>query len=180
MRWEALFADLQAQSAAQQQDDFEAEVAHAVDLEWSRTPLCDRFRANIGRRISLRLTDGASLGFRVEAVGGDWASGSVGAQQWLIPLQAVVSAVGLLRRAQSEPSPSQRRLGISAPLRALAAAQEHVVVYGRAGEATEGVLVGVGRDFIDLRRPGGRAVIRTVPVYALVGVRSDRACRCSA
>lgn len=172
MRWEALFADLRAQSAAQQQENFEAEVAEAVGLAWSRTPLCDRLRAHIGRRLTLQLGGGAVVRLWVGEVGSDWLSGSAGAQAWLIPATAVITVTGLSRRAQPEVSPSRQRLGIGAPLRALAAAREPVVVHGSAGVLAEGVLIGVGADFFDIQCAAQSREIRAVPMRALIGVRS--------
>lgn len=172
MRWEALFSDLQVQSAAHQQELFEAEVAEAVGVEWSRTMLCDRFRAHVGHQVTLQLRGGAAVTFSIGAVGRDWLSGSAGVQAWLIPAGAVLSVTGLSRRARQESSPSQRRLGIGAPLRALAAAREQVVVRGSMGELAEGVLVGVGADFLDIRSTGQAQRITTVPLHALSGVRS--------
>ena len=172
MRWEALFSDLRAQSAAQQQETFEAEVAEAVGLAWSRTPLSDRVRAHIGHRLTLHLDGGAVMSLRVGEVGGNWLSGSTVAQAWLIPTAAVMTVTGLSRRAQSEASPSQQRLGIGAPLRVLAAAREPVVVHGGNGTLTEGVLIGVGADFIDIRSATESKEIRTVPMHALIGVCS--------
>lgn len=172
MRWETLFADLAAQSAAQRQEDFEAEIAEAVDLAWSRIPLADRLRAHIGQHVSLQLDNGVALELLVERVGSNWLSGSAGAYAWLIRLDAVMVATGLCRRAEAEGSPSQQRLGIGAPLRALAASRQRVVVQGPAGELAAGVLVGVGSDFLDLRASAGRELIRTVPTASLTAVRS--------
>ncbi len=172
MRWEALFADLQVQSAAHRQELFETEVAEAVGLEWSRTMLCDRFRAHIGHQVTLQLRGGAVVMFTIGAVGRDWLSGGAGVQAWLIPAEAVVSVTGLSRKAQQESSPSRQRLGIGAPLRVLAAAREQVVVRGSMGELAEGVLVGVGADFLDIRSTGQAQRITTIPMRALSSVRS--------
>lgn len=172
MRWEALFADLASQSAAQRQEDFEAEIAEAVGLAWSRTPLSDRLRAHIGQTASLQLENGASISLLLNAVGSDWVSGVVGAHSWLVPLKAIVVANGLSRRAEQERSPSQQRLRISAPLRALAASHQRAKVYGPVGELAEGILMGVGSDFLDVRVEAEKELIRTVPIVSLTAVRS--------
>lgn len=172
MRWEALFADLCAQSAAQEQEAFEAEVAEAVGLAWSRTSLCDRLRAHTGRQLTLQLGGGIVVSLWVGEVGSNWLSGSAGAQAWLIPSAAVIEVTGLSRRAQPEVSPAQQRLGIGSPLRALAAARETVVIHGSAGTLAEGVLIGVGADFIDVRCTAQSRGVRVVPMHALTGVRS--------
>ena len=172
MRWDALFADLQAQAAAQRQEDFESNVAEVVALEWSRVEMVDRIRGHAGQRVAIRLRGGESVTLEVRAVGSDWLSGSGAGYQWLIPVQAVDMISGLTRRVQAEPSQARRRLSIASPLRALADARHYIVVRGANGVLTEGALLGVGRDFLDVRFVSDPPVIRTVPLAAITAVCS--------
>lgn len=174
MRWEALFADLQAQAAGQDQEEFEAHVAEVVELEWSRVELVDRLRGHIGRRIGVRLQGGESLTLDVETVGSDWMAGVGGGAQWLIPCGAISVVSGLTRRVRPETSRVRARLGIASPLRVLAEGRYSVVVRGETGILAEGALLGVGKDFIDVRSEAVDPLIRTVPLRALTAVCSAR------
>ncbi len=174
MRWDALFADLETQASARRQEDFETSMAEAIALEWSRVELVDRIRGHTGHRVSLRLRGGESVTVEVSAVGSDWLAGAGVGHQWLIPVAAVDMLSGLTRRAQTQTSQTQRRLRITSPLRALADARQHVVVRCATGVLAEGVLLGVGRDFLDVRPQGSPQVIRTVPLAAITAVCSAR------
>ncbi|GFZ82135.1 hypothetical protein [Nesterenkonia alkaliphila] len=170
MRWESLFEDLEAQAAAERQSEFEAEVAATLTLEWSRVALMDRLRAHLGAEAALRLRGGIDVTLRLSTVGANWLAGTAGVQDWLVQGGAVLTVRGLQRKAQAEPSQARRNLGIASPLRALAASREAVSVLGEQGRLAEGLLTGVGLDFIDLRTPGG---LCTVPLAAVLAVRSS-------
>lgn len=172
MRWDALFADLQTQVSAQQQEDFEANVAETIALEWSRTGVADRLRAHVGQRPVLTLQDGQSVHLDIRSVGSDWLSGVGSGHQWLIPLSALQTISGLMRRSEAEASPVRQRLSITSPLRALAQAREHVTVHLASGVLIEGGLLGVGRDFLDIRSDASVQPVRTVPLGAVTAVRS--------
>ncbi|WP_150460753.1 hypothetical protein [Nesterenkonia ebinurensis] len=171
MRWESLFADLEVQAAAERQLEFEAEVSATVSLEWSRVPMADRLRAHRGSELRLRLRGGIDLRLVLNAVGADWLAGVAGVQEWLIPQASVLALGGLEWIVQEEPSQTRRRLGLASPLRALAASRERVSVLGEAGVFAEGVLCGVGLDFIDVRTSSGG--VQTLPMQALVALRSS-------
>lgn len=170
MRWEALFADLDAQAAAERQAGFEAEVAATVALEWSRVPLMDRLRAHLGAEVALRLRGDTELRLWLNTVGADWLAGTAGPQDWLVQGSAVLTVDGLKRLTKGEPSQARRKLSIASPLRALAASREVVSVLGEQGRLAEGLLAGVGLDFVDLRTSAG---LRTVPLSAVLAVRSS-------
>ncbi|TLQ00309.1 hypothetical protein FEF26_01725 [Nesterenkonia salmonea] len=174
MRWDALFADLQAQASAQRQEVFESSVAEAVALEWSRVELVDRIRGHTSQPIAIRLRGGETVTLDVRTVGSDWIAGGAAGYQWLIPVGAVDMVKGLTRRTQVEPSQARRRLSITSPLRALAEARHHIVVRCETGVLAEGALLGVGRDFLDVRTESDYPTIRTVPLAAITAVCSGR------
>lgn len=151
MRWESLFADLEAQWAARESEDLDQQIAEALELERSRMLMADRLRAAVGGDHPVRLRGGLGLQLRISEVGADWLWGHVAGQAVLVPLQALESVGGLALRAAAEPSRTRQRLGITAPLRALARDGQHVVVHGAQGPLGEGLLTHVGRDHIDVR-----------------------------
>jgi hypothetical protein len=174
VRWEALFDDLQVQTSALRQEDFEFGVAETLALEWSRAELTDRLRAHIGEQLAIRLRGGEAVTLEVTAAGIDWVSGVGRGHQWLMPLAALELVSGMTRRVQTEPSQARRRLGIASPLRALAEASPHIAVHCASGILVEGRLLGVGRDFLDVRAEGQSPHIQTVPLPAMTAVRSAR------
>ena len=173
MRWDALFADLQAEAAAMRQDDFEHGVAEVIALEWSRVLLADRLRAHRGQELDIKLRGGETLTLEMTAAGTDWVSGLARGCQWLIPGAAMQMISGLTRRAEVERSQVRRRLTITSPLRALADAGAQVAVHGEAGILVQGRLLGAGRDFLDVRAHA-QVPLSTVPLSVITAVRSVR------
>lgn len=179
MRWDALFSDLEAQASAQQAQQLDAEVAEALELERSRIHIADRMRAAVGSELQICLPSEPQLRLHLESVGADWLSGHAAGQSLLVRLQAILSVEGLPGRAQPEASRARQRLGIGAPLRALARSRENVMVQGVGAELGRGLIVQVGADHLDLAprhlqpgSPNGRPQLRSVALAAVVAIRS--------
>jgi hypothetical protein len=191
VRWDALFADLEAQldAAVAAGDD----VAGLVRAEVARTDLADRLRAHAGAAVVLRLTDGQWLrGAVLEAApqwlllaegatgepGGHPLGGSTG-RQVLVPLTALERVGGLSRAVAPPPGAVERRLGLGAALRALSRDRVPVGLL-LAGGALSGTIDRVGADHLDLavhpageaRRAAAVTEVAVVPFAALLGVRS--------
>ena len=175
MRWEALFADLEAQLAA-------ASATEDADLERAevaRTPLEDRVRAHVGATLRLRLRDGTSLVGALREAGAGWLLLDAERVAVLVPA-AAVSAVGGLSRAVAAPAGQvERRVGLGSVLRALARDRAPVRVQVE-GAVLTGTVDRVGADHLDLaehpageaRRPSAVREVVTVPFAALLSVRS--------
>ncbi|RJN31822.1 hypothetical protein [Nesterenkonia natronophila] len=174
MRWEALFADLEVQTSALRQEEFEFGVAETIALEWSRAELTDRLRGHIGEQLAIRLRGGEVVPLEITAAGSDWVSGVGRGHQWLMPVAVLELVSGMTRRVQVESSPARRRLGIASPLRALAEADPHIAVHCASGVLVEGRLLGIGRDFLDIRPEGQFRRVQTVPLPVMTAVRSAR------
>lgn len=181
MRWESLFGDLEASFAAEEAAGLASEIDEAVRAERSSLRLADRFRASRGEQVRLLLLGGLRLTLRLGVVGRDWISGTWGHHEVLVPLAAVQSAGGLARLGEQERSESRIRLGLASPLRALARDRARVSLSGAGGVVAEGLLMGVGRDALDVlplaagehpraRRPED---VETVPFSALVMVSGE-------
>lgn len=183
MRWEALFADLEAQMGAAQTAEFTAAIAEASRLEASRVEFAERLRAHRGQELGLQMAGGQRLLVRLGAVGADWLAGAAPPHSVLVPLTSLLAVDGMRpAAARGEPSASRRRLSITAPLRRLARDREPISVFGTQGPLASGLISAVGRDFVEitpprredlLSRDGGERSARVVPLHAVTWIRSE-------
>lgn len=169
MRWDALFADMEAQLAAAAAQDLDAEVADRTRSERARVLLTDRLRAVRGDGVQVQLRSGPVTG-EVQDVGAAWVLLVAASREHLVPLAAVVGVSGL-RGADVEEASSLRRLGLGHALRAVARDRSVVRVTTAAGTLL-GRVDAVGADHLDLAlaypdsgRPTGE--VRTVPFAGL-------------
>lgn len=184
MRWDGLFADLEAQLAQGQWQDTEAEAAEMTRGERAGITLADRLRAARGSAVQLRLCGGERLEMTVATVGESWLGGTDPGGGLLVSLEAVHAVEGPLDMADPEHSAGRRRLGIGSAYRTLSRARAGVVVMGRDGRSLgEGTIDRVGRDHFDLavhprdEHRRGRSVrgLRVIPFSAVQVVRSAHA-----
>lgn len=183
MRWDALFADLQTQLDAAQTAEFDAAVVEAARLESSRLELADRLRAHQGQQLSLVLPGNRRLSVRVGAVGSDWLSGTLAQQSVLVPLSALRAVDGMHRSAaRAEAGATRRRLGIMEPIRRLSRDRSVVQVQGSEGLLAQGLISGVGRDFLEIAdfaagESRGSAAFsaarRTLPLHSVCWLQSE-------
>jgi hypothetical protein len=175
VRWEALFADLEAQASAADRAELEAEVDDRSRHELAGIRLLDRVRAaaEAGARVTVAVVAGAPLTGRVSRVGADWLLlADTGAGDALVPAHAVVGVVGLGRAA--DPGSRQAvssRLSLGFALRAVARDRSPVTVLAVDGSVTGGTVDGVGADFVELGAPAP-APRRAIALAALVWLRS--------
>lgn len=168
MRWNDLFADLEAQMGAAEHAQFRAEVQDLTRSERATVELAARLLSARGVSISLTLSDGELVrGILVDAAAQWLLVGAMGPQT-LVPLSAVVMVSGLPPRS-TELTEVDRRLGIGHALRALARDRARVIVHTGAGSVS-GLIGAVGADFIELSTTVGSSV--AVPMSAITRVRS--------
>ena len=184
MRWQQLFADLQAQFEAEEVAVEQAESASRARAEVGALELADRLRGALGFPLALGCgSAGTVTGVLVE-VGVDWllVEGD-GARQSLVALAAVRSVTGLGRRTAAPETAGQvrGRLDLRRALRGLARDRTAVQIVLDDGGVLSGTLDRVGVDYVELaehpvdvpRRSeavqgvravviGGIAVVRTV------------------
>jgi len=148
MRWDELFADLQAQFAATATAQAHLEVAELAEAEMAATTLSDRWRAKRRQELWLRLRDGTDRTGTVADVAQEWIVLAAGPRRTLIPRHAVVLARPL---GHSAPPPSrvESALGLGHVLRAMAQEQLDVVVHTVAG-IYRGRFTRVGGDHCDV------------------------------
>ncbi len=186
MRWDALFADLEAQLAAGERLDLDVEVDERARLDAAAVELADRLRGSVGLRIGVHLGSGSVYEGTLSHAGSQWLVLDEDRHQLLIPYAAAVRYAGLARLAVGAGNAVRQRLGLASALRGLARDRANLTVMvwqGAAGEsALHGVIDRVGRDFLDLaltapgeeRRAGNVSGVATIPFGALAGLRSVR------
>jgi hypothetical protein len=181
MRWELLFADLEALADATERAAFDADVADRARSERAALRLADRLRAHAegSSPMAIWLSDGSRLTARVLDVGADWVlledTGQV-----VVPLVAVIGIEGLTRATGGEPTTLARRVGLTVVLRRLARDRATVRVGTVDRTSAVGTVDRVGADHLDLalhaqdefRRPGTVRAVRVIPLTAVVQVRA--------
>jgi len=186
MRWDALFADLEAQLAAGERLDLDVEIDERARVDAAAVELADRLRGSLGRRIGVHLGSGTVYEGTLSHAGSQWLVLDEERHQVLIPHAAAVRYEGLSRLAVGAGPAVGLRLGLASALRGLArdrASLTVLVARGTSGESVlHGVIDRVGRDFLDLaitapgeeRRPANVSGVATIPFGALAGLRSVR------
>jgi hypothetical protein len=183
VRWDELFADLEAQLAAAEGAELAAEVADRTRRETAQLTLLDRLAPAAGHDVRLHVIGVGQVSGRLDSVGAEWLLVSESAaRQALVPVAAVLSASGLgaLSRARGQEGKVFARLGLGSALRAIARDRLQVVVGLRDGSAVTGTVDRVGADFVEVaehgpgepRRRSEVSGMRAVPFAAIAVVRS--------
>ncbi|NHU84481.1 hypothetical protein GWK18_02505 [Kocuria sp. JC486] len=178
MRWDDLFADMEAQLAAERYRGVEMEAAELTRAETAEALLEDRFGAHLGSPVRISLRGGRGLDGFVASAGAGWVVLEEQGHETLVPLAAVDWIEGLGVRRQSPEH--RRRLGLPHAMRALATARAAVQLHLTSGPSVvlEGTIDRAGRDHLDLalhpsdeyRRRRSVRSIRTVPYGAVACV----------
>jgi hypothetical protein len=176
VRWDHLFADLEAQYAAAEAAERRAAVGELVRGERATVTLADRVRAAVGRPVRLHVGDlpgerDAVVEGEVVDVGPGWVLlAQPPVRQALVPLAAVEAAPGLSDVVAAPPGVVESRITFGHALRALARDRVQVRVVTASREVV-GRFGRVGADHVDVvaDAPGG---VWTVPLAAIRVVRS--------
>jgi len=172
VRWEALFADLEAQLDAARRADLQADLGERVRAERASVALVDRVRAATGAHLRVWVAGGGVCEGEVVEVATQWLLLADGVRRVLVPAGAVAGVDGLPTVAAPPAGIVERRLSLGHALRALVRDRAAVVVVADGFELT-GRLERVGADHVDVMPLHGRAsVVRAVPFTALRAVRS--------
>jgi hypothetical protein len=182
MRWEALFADLEAQAAAAEHAERAAEVEERTRGELAGIGAIDRLRAADGTALRLRLAGGLALGGVVVRVGPDWLLvAEDAAREAVVPLVALMGVRGLSRYSAvpGRAGAVNSRLGLRSALRGIARDRSPVRLELTDGSALSATIDRVGADFAEVavhapgesRRRSDVAEVELVPFAALAAVR---------
>ena len=179
MRWDDLFADLEAQSEALEVAERAGEVAERTRMELAGIGVRDRLRGATGTSVRLRLVGGSTVDAVLTRVGPDWLLLSGGGRESVVALAAVAEVAGLGRSSVPAPDGAvQARLGLRSALRGIARDRSPVRIELTTGTAIDATLDRVGADFVEAARhaagePRRRGEVREVvlvPFTALAAV----------
>lgn len=184
MRWDALFADLDAQALSLERAERAGEVDERTRAELGATTVTDRLRASIGAPLRVQCDGAATLHGALTRVGPDWLLLDEGAgRESLVAAHAVLTVGGLTRFSAVPDSMDvvQSRLGLWFVLRRIARDRSPVRLLLRDGAQVGATIDRVGSDFVEVamhavaepRRHGAVREIRLIPSHALVAVRRE-------
>lgn len=175
MRWERLWADLEAQAAALDRDEFDAEVADRAVREQATVTLMDRVRGSAGRLLRCQVQGGRWWAGRLVNHGVDWLAlareDPPGVQTVLLPAAAVTTVGGLGPTAlpQAALGHVASRVDLRLVLRRLVAADADVCLErSTPGQSVGGRLLVVGRDYVEVA--SGDMGRLAVPIAAVTAV----------
>jgi hypothetical protein len=183
VRWQRLFADLEAQAEELDARDFEGEVAERTRIEVGKIRVVDRLRGALGHPVQVCCLGAGLVHGRLAEVGAGWLLLSeTPGREALVALDAVTSLVGLgaLSAAPGKEGKVASRLDLRHALRGIVRERASLQVVLTDGTRFEGTFDRVGADFVELaehpheepRRPAAVQRVRTMPLAALAVVRA--------
>jgi hypothetical protein len=181
VRWDRLFADLDAQLDSAQAGELAGEVSDRSRREVARLQLADRARLATGAQLSAGVAGAGTLSGRLLRSGPGWWLLRADGGEILVNTGALVWVAGLpALAAEPEATPAvERRMGLGYVLRGIARDRTAVRVVLTDAATLTGTIDRVGADFIDLaehapgeaRRASTVRGARTIPFSGLAAVR---------
>lgn len=184
MRWEQLFADLDARFDQLADDQLSAELADRQRVAVGAVPLTARLAGAIAHPVRLRTTSGAVSGV-LRQVGPDWALvREVPGREALVNLSAVTVIEGLTAATGRPPTGIGLRLNLRHMLRGIARDRSPVMVSAPgsdpSGTDISGTIDRLGADFLELavhapweaRRAAAVRSVVAIPLGAVAVVRA--------
>jgi hypothetical protein len=184
MRWDGLFADLEAQADAFDQAERAAEVEERTRGEIGALGLLDRARSAIGLPVRLRLVGSLAIAGTLLRVGPDWLLLDEGAgREVVVAASRLISVRGLVRYSAVPGSAGvvESRLGLRSVLRGIARDRSAVRIHLVDGSTIDATIDRVGADFVEVathpaaeaRRHRQVRDVELVPMAAVVAVRRE-------
>ncbi|RBY74764.1 hypothetical protein DQ238_21110 [Geodermatophilus sp. TF02-6] len=178
MRWQRLFADLQAEFDEAEAAADRAEDASRRRLETGSVRLAQRLAGALGRSLSLRCRGAGDVAGVLAEVGSDWLLlADDGRREVLVAMPAVQTVAGLGRvtGAAEGAGRVRARLDLRRALRGLARDRSVVQLVLDDGTVLVGTVDGVGADYLELAehaldQPRRAAAVRGVRAVALPAV----------
>lgn len=182
MRWQQLFADLEARFEAEQVAAERVETSSRARHEIGGLRFVDRMRGALGSPVVLLCRGAGQVSGTLGEVGTDWLLLDDSGREVLVATAAVraVSGLGRQTAAAREAGSVGSRLDLRRALRGLARDRAAVQVVLDDGTALHGTIDRVGADYLELaehpadlhRRAGAVQGVRTVVLDAVVLVRT--------
>ena len=180
MRWQKLFADLEAQFEEAASAAELAESGSRARAEGGAVELVQRLAGAVGQPVRLRCRGAGQVAGVLTEVGPDWLllSAEPG-RELLVAASAVTLVSGLLRRTVQPAGEGARvRTDLRRALRALARDRSEVVLLLDDGGRLTGTLDRIGADHLELaehpagepRRAAAVSAVHTVPLGAIAVV----------
>ncbi|MCC3267961.1 hypothetical protein MUG94_12625 [Arthrobacter gengyunqii] len=181
MRWDALFADMEAQLAAARESVQESEVSERLRTDFAGMELAGRLHSQAGRLLKVDLGLPGSFEGVLTHVGRGWIVLESGGRSSVIALDHAVFIAGMDRfSAAGAPA---ARLGLASALRGLSRDRAAVRVYPagqQAAAALDGSVDRVGKDFFELtliprgepRRQGNVRGVYVLPLQSVAAICS--------
>jgi hypothetical protein len=184
VRWDGLFADLEAQAGALELAERAGEVDSRARTELAQLRMLDRLRPAVGLPVRARCAAGVTVSGRIARVGTQWLLiDEAAGREALVVIAAIESVAGLGRLSAVPGSIGvvESRLGLAHALRGLARDRSTVRVHLVDGSVLDGTIDRVGADFFELathaagelRRRTQVQDVLVVATAALVAVRRD-------
>ena len=182
MRWQQLFADLQAQFDEEEAAAERAESASRARAEIGAVTLSQRLGGALGLPLSLRCRGAGQVAGVLVDVGVDWLLlEDERGRSTLVAADAVLSVAGLARltAAPEDAGVVRGRLDLRRALRGLARDRSTVQVVLDDGAVLTGTLDRVGADHVELAEhpvdlPRRAAAVRGVSAVAVVAIAAVR------
>ena len=182
MRWQQLFADLQAQFEAEEAAEHRGVDASRARAETGAVELVRRLRGSLGAPLTLRCRGAGAVAGTLVDVGVDWLllEDEQGRSN-LVAAATVRTVTGLgLRTAVAETGAVRARMDLRWALRGLARDRSAVQVVLDDGGVLTGTLDRVGADHVDLaehpaglpRRAEAVRAVHVVVIAAIAVVRT--------
>ncbi|MBN1093780.1 hypothetical protein JKP75_15210 [Blastococcus sp. TML/M2B] len=183
MRWQQLFADLEARFTAEQEAVERAETSSRVRHEVGALRWADRVAGAVGSPVVLLCAGAGPVAGTLAETGSDWLLLVDDAgRECVVAASAVRAVSGLGRRTApaGDAGPVRARLDLRRALRGLARDRAAVQVVLDEGTALSGTIDRVGADYVELaehpvdvhRRAEAVQGVRTVVLDAVVLVRT--------
>ncbi len=182
VRWDDLFADLEAQAGALETAQRAGEISERTRIELASIQVRDRLRAAVGDPVRMYLLGGLALAGAVVRVGPDWLLlDEGGGREALVALHAVrtVSGLGRLSAVPGSAGAVLGKLSLRSALRALARDRSAARLHLLDGEVLDVTIDRVGADYVDAARhaagePRRRSEVRDVVLVPLAALAAAR------
>ena len=178
MRWQQLFADLQAQFETAEDAEARAEWASRARAEVGAVRLAERLRGSIGAPVTVTCRGAGRVSGVLAETGTDWllVTDERGREQ-LVSAAAVRTVAGLGRWTApvEDEGPVRVRLDLRRALRGLARDRSAVQVVLDDGTVLTGTIDRVGADYVELAehaadQPRRAGAVRQVHAVVIDGV----------